>query len=172
MASVGRANMNTANTPPSSVKAELEGMQKTLDPDRRRRSPISQQRLAADKKDALAYDPQLIADLEKIKLDPRPNTAKIFRVDYFRLPDADVDKLFNYYYDSIALYGEVERHIKKTKADAESLKAYAEKSARPRRRRTTASCSTTAPASSSSPTSSRSAIRSARAAARTAAPPT
>ena len=75
---------------------------------------ISQQRLAKDKKDLLAYDPQLIADLEKIKLDPRPNTAKIFRVDYFRLPDADVDKLFNYYYDSIALYAEVERHIKKT----------------------------------------------------------
>ena len=60
------------------------------------------------------YDPQLIANLEKIKLDPRPNTATIFRVDYFRLPDADVDKLFNYYYDSIALYGEVERHIKKS----------------------------------------------------------
>jgi len=71
----------------------------------------------------------MVANLEKIKLEPRPNTAKIFRVDYFRLPDADVDKLFNYYYDSIALYGEVERHIKKTKADAESLKAYAEKSA-------------------------------------------
>ena len=90
---------------------------------------MSQQRLAKEKKDALAYDPQFIADLEKIKLDPRPNTAKIFRVDYFRLPDADVDKLFNYYYDSIALYAEVERHIKKSKADAESLKAFAEKAA-------------------------------------------
>ena len=88
---------------------------------------MSQQRLAQEKKDVLAYDPQFIADLEKIKLDPRPNTAKIFRVDYFRLPDADVDKLFNYYYDSIALYAEVERHIKKSKADAESLKAFAEK---------------------------------------------
>src|SRR5262249_31067788 len=33
------------------------------------------------------------------------------------------------YYDTIALYNEVERHIKKTKADAESLKAYAEKTA-------------------------------------------
>src|SRR5262249_23873241 len=55
--------------------------------------------------------------------------SKIFRVDFYRLPDADVDRLFNYYYDSIALYNEVERHIKKTKADAESLKAYAEKAA-------------------------------------------
>src|SRR5262249_1786114 len=35
----------------------------------------------------------------------------------------------NYYYDSIALYNEIERHIKKTKADADNLKSYAEKSA-------------------------------------------
>ena len=126
--SMARNNFNTANSAARSVKAEIEGMQKTL-------TQIgaviadSQKRLAGEKKDPLAYDPQFIANLEKIKLDPRPNTAKIFRVDYFRLPDADVDKLFNYYYDSIALYGEVERHIKKTKADAESLKAYADKSA-------------------------------------------
>jgi hypothetical protein len=126
--SMARNNFNTANSAARSVKSELEGMQKTLD----LIGGIlgaSQTRLAKDKKDVLTFDPQLIADLEKVKLDPRPNTAKIFRVDYFRLPDADVDKLFNYYYDSIALYGEVERHIKKTKADAESLKSYAEKSA-------------------------------------------
>ena len=129
MVSVGRSNFNTANSAARSVKAEIEGMQKTL-------GQIgaviadSQKRLAQEKKDPLAYDPQFLANLEKIKLDPRPNTAKIFRVDYFRLPDADVDKLFNYYYDSIALYGEVERHIKKSKADAESLKAFAEKGAR------------------------------------------
>jgi len=126
--SMARNNFNTANSAARQVKTEIEGMQKTL-------GQIgaviadSQKRLAAEKKDVLSYDPQMIANLEKIKLDPRPNTAKIFRVDYFRLPDADVDKLFNYYYDSIALYGEVERHVKKTKADAESLKAYAEKSA-------------------------------------------
>ncbi len=104
-------------------------MQKTLDPDRRRDRRQPEAARAARRRIRWRYDPQFIANLEKIKLDPRPNTAKIFRVDYFRLPDADVDKLFNYYYDSIALYGEVERHIKKTKADAESLKAYAEKSA-------------------------------------------
>jgi hypothetical protein len=128
MASVGRSNMNTANHAAKAVKGELDNMQKTLT-QIGQAVAISQQRLAKDKKDALAYDPQLIADFEKIKLDPRPNTATIFRVDYFRLPDADVDKLFNYYYDTIALYGEVERHIRKTKADEASLKTFAEKSA-------------------------------------------
>jgi hypothetical protein len=128
MANVGRANMNTANHAAKSVKSEIESMQKTL-------TQIgtavarSQARLAKDKQDALAYDPVLVTELDQIKLDPRPDTSKIFRVDYYRLPDADVDRLFNYYYDSIALYGEVEKHIKKSKADAAELKAYAEKTA-------------------------------------------
>jgi hypothetical protein len=128
MVSVGRSNFNTANSAARSVKSEIEGMQKTLGQVGAVMA-MSLQRLAKEKKDMLAYDPQQIAELEKIKLDPRPNTAKIFRVDYFRLPDADVDKLFNYYYDSIALYAEVERHIKKSKADAETLKAFTEKAA-------------------------------------------
>jgi hypothetical protein len=128
MANVGRANMNTANHAAKSVKGEVDTMQKTLTKIGTAVA-MSAQRLAKDKKDPLQYDPALISELDGIKLDPRPDTSKIFRVDYYRLPDADVDRLFNYYYDSIALYNEVERHIKKTKADAESLKSYAEKSA-------------------------------------------
>jgi hypothetical protein len=125
---VGRANMNTANHAAKTVKAELDEMQKTLTQVGTAMA-FSQQRLAKDKKDALEYDPGLIADLEKVKLDPRPDTSKIFRVDYFRLEDIVVDRLFNYYYDTIALYNEVERHIKKTKADAASLQAYLAKTA-------------------------------------------
>ena len=128
IASVGRANMNTANHAAKAVKGELDNMQKKLG-EIGLAVARSQQRLAAAKKDTLSYDPQLVADLKAIKLDPRPNTATIFRVDFFRLPDADVDKLFNYYYDTIALYNEVERHIRRTENDAESLKAYAEKTA-------------------------------------------
>jgi hypothetical protein len=125
---VGRANMNTANHAARTVKSELDDMQKTLS-QIGTAVALSQQRLARDKKDVLEYDPQLISDLEQVKLDPRPDTGKIFRVDYFRLEDIVVDRLFNYYYDTIALYNEVERHIKKTHADAESLKAYADKTA-------------------------------------------
>ena len=128
IASVGRANMNTANHAAKAVKGELETMQKKLG-DIGKAVALSQQRLAAAKKDTLSYDPQFVADLKAIKLDPRPNTATIFRVDFFRLPDADVDKLFNYYYDTIALYNEVERHVRRTENDTESLKAYAEKTA-------------------------------------------
>ena len=128
MVSVGRSNMNTANHAAKAVKSELDGMQKRLG-EIALAVARSQQRMQTSKKDPLAYDPQLITELKSIKLDPRPTTATIFRVDFFRLPDADVDKLFNYYYDTIALYNEVERHVRRTDNDAESLKAYAEKTA-------------------------------------------
>jgi hypothetical protein len=128
MSGVGRANMNTANHAAKTVKSELDEMQKTLTQVGQAMA-FSQQHLAAQKKDALEYDPDLIAALEKVKLDPRPDTSKIFRVDYYRLEDIVVDRLFNYYYDTIALYNEVERHIKKSKADAATLAAYQTKSA-------------------------------------------
>ncbi len=130
IASVGRATMNTANHAAKAVKTELDGMEKNLT-QIGRMVAMSQQRLTAAKKDPLSYDPQLISDLKTIKLDPRPTTATIFRVDFFRLPDADVDKLFNYYYDTIALYAEIERHIRRTDNDQESLKAYADKTTGP-----------------------------------------
>ena len=128
ISSVGRANMNTANRAAKVVKAELENMQKTLN-QIGAAFASSQQRLAAAKKEPTTYDPKLTDDLKAVKLDPRPDTGKIFRVDYYRLEDVVVDHLFNYYYDTIALYGEVERHIRKTDNDAAVLKSFAEKEA-------------------------------------------
>lgn len=128
ISSVGRANMNSANRAARSVKAELQGMQKTQS-EVNNALLMSVQRQVAAKVDPMSYDPKLTEDLQKVKLDPRPDTSKIFRVDYYRLEDVVVDRLFNYYYDSLALYGEVERHIKRTKNDAESLKTFVEKDA-------------------------------------------
>jgi hypothetical protein len=126
ISSVGRANMNTANRAARVVKAELEDMQKTVN-QIGSAFAASQQRMAGAKKDTLSFDPKLTEDLDKVKLDPRPDTGKIFRVDYYRLDDVVVDQLFNYYYDTIALYGEVERHIKRTRNDSEALQSFADK---------------------------------------------
>jgi hypothetical protein len=64
-----------------------------------------------------------------VKLDPRPDTSRIFKVNYYLLEDLAVDRLMNYYYDAINLYREVEHHIKRTKADKSSIEAFAAKQA-------------------------------------------
>ena len=127
-AAVGRRAFNKANESARQIKVELEEMQKTVS-QIGTSVAMSQQRMAAEKKDSASFDPKLIDDLEKVKLDPRPDTSRIFKTDYARLEDLAIDRLMNYYYDSIALYGEVERHIKRTKADRESLEVHASKQA-------------------------------------------
>jgi len=125
---VGRRMFNAANFGAKRVKAELDEMQKTVT-QIGSAVALSQQRLAAEKKDPLSYDPKLISELEMVKLDPRPDTSRIFKVNYYLLEDLAIDRLMNYYYDTINLYGEVERHIKRTKADKATLETFAAKMA-------------------------------------------
>ena len=122
----GRRAFNETNRAAKRVQTEVEEMHKTA---RKVAEAVSrsQQRLAQAKLDRLSYDPALLDDLAKIDLDPRPDTSKIFKVDYYRLPDLAVDNLMTYYYDTITLYGEVERHLKRTRADKASIEAFAAK---------------------------------------------
>jgi len=123
---VGRRMFNAANFGAKRVKAELDEMQKTVT-QIGSAVAMSQQRLAGEKKDPLSYDIKLISELEMVKLDPRPDTSRIFKVNYYLLEDLAVDRLMTYYYDTINLYGEVERHIKRTHADKTTLEAFAAK---------------------------------------------
>jgi hypothetical protein len=120
----GRRAFNETNRAAKRVQGEVEEMHKTA---RKIAEAVahSQQRLAQAKVDRLSYDPALLEELAKIDLDPRPDTSKIFKVDYYRLPDLAVDNLMNYYYDTITLYGEVERHLKRTRADKTQLETFA-----------------------------------------------
>jgi hypothetical protein len=117
---------NATNRGAKVVAKQLQEMQKTV-------TQIdtavgqSMQRAASEKRDRLGYDPRIIEELEKVKLDPRPDTSEIFRVDYMRLENLAVDNLMAYYYDTIALYTEVDGHVKRTKADKDSLAAFAAK---------------------------------------------
>jgi len=125
---VGRRMFNQANFGAKRVKTELDEMQKTIT-EITTAVNMSSQRLAANRQEPLAYDYKLIEDLDKVKLDPRPDTSRIFKVNYYLLEDLAIDRLMNFYYDSIVLYGEVERHIKRTKADKSVLEAFAAKMA-------------------------------------------
>jgi hypothetical protein len=125
---VGRRAFNQANFGAKRVKAELDDMNKTVT-QIAIAVQMSQQRLAAAKQDTLAFDYKLVEELDMVKLDPRPDTSRIFKVNYYLLEDLAIDRLMNYYYDTIALYSEVERHIKRTKADRTVLEAFAAKQA-------------------------------------------
>jgi len=125
---VGRRMYNSANYGAKRVKAELDEMQKTIS-EIGTAVAFSQQKLQNAKKDPLSYDPELMSKLAMVKLDPRPDTSRIFKVNYYLLEDLAVDRLMTYYYDAIVLYGEVERHIKRTKADKASLETFASKMA-------------------------------------------
>lgn len=127
---VGRRMYNQANFGAKRVKQEMDEMQKTVS-EIGSRVAMSQQRLASEKKDPLSYDPKLIAELEMVKLDPRPDTSRIFKANYYLLEDLAVDRLMNFYYDAVNLYGEVERHVKRTKADKASLEAVSAKAGDP-----------------------------------------
>jgi hypothetical protein len=126
---VGRRMFNQANFGAKRVKTELDDMQKTIT-EITTKVNLSSQRLAANKQEPLAFDYKLIEDLEQVKLDPRPDTSRIFKVNYYLLEDLAIDRLMNYYYDTIILFGEVERHIKRTKADKSVLEAFAAKTAK------------------------------------------
>ena len=124
----GRRMFNQANFGAKRVKTELDEMQKTITQITTAVN-MSSQRLAATRQEPLAFDYKLIEDLDLVKLDPRPDTSRIFKVNYYLLEDLAIDRLMNYYYDTIAVFGEVERHIKRTRADKSILEAFAAKQA-------------------------------------------
>jgi hypothetical protein len=120
----GRRAYNETNRAAKRVRTEIEEMHKTVT-QIATAVALSHDRLQKEKRDRTSYDARFIEELERVKLDPRPDTSRIFTVDYFRMPNIAVDNLMSYYYDTIALYGEVEKHVKKTRADKESLEAFA-----------------------------------------------
>lgn len=124
-AAIARRAYNNANAAAKVVKVEVDGLQKNIGAIRDAVA-MSQQR---KKGDLLAYDPQLIEALSSLDLKNKPSTTRMFKVDYYRLPDLVVDNLMTYYYDALALYTEVDEHVRRTQADKDSLEAFEKKSA-------------------------------------------
>lgn len=123
-AAIARRAYNNANLAAKTVKTELDGIQKNIT-SIRDAVAMSHQRT----KDLLAYDPKLVEEFAQLDLKNKPNTTRIFKVDYYRLPDLVVDNLMSYYYDSLALYNQVDDHVKRTVADKDALEAFMNKSA-------------------------------------------
>jgi len=126
-ASIGRKAFNNANTAAKIIKAELDGISKSVSAigDELKKSA---QRTASTG-DSFAFDYKLVEALEAVDLSKRPTTTRIFRADYYRLDNNLLDRLMNYYYDATSLYREAEDHIRRTKNEKASLEAFAAKAA-------------------------------------------
>jgi len=54
----------------------------------------------------------------------KPDTQKIFHTNYMHFEDPAIERLFNYYNHSIALFDMVNQHAKKTETDKASIEAF------------------------------------------------
>jgi hypothetical protein len=68
-------------------------------------------------------DFELAAKLGSLDL-VKPDTQKIFHTNYMHFEDPAIERLFNYYNHSIALFDMVTQHSKKTEADKAAIEAF------------------------------------------------
>jgi hypothetical protein len=55
----------------------------------------------------------------------KPDTQKIFHTNYYHLEDVAIERLFQYYNDTIILYDLIQQHAKRTDADKDAITKYA-----------------------------------------------
>ncbi len=109
----GRAEYNQTIDHASKIRDEIQKMAKNLDTVT---NTINASKDTLKGNIDLELTPKLAGmELKKIE------TTKIFRTNYAHLDDVVVDRLMNYYYDTNALYAEIESHVKKTEADKDAI---------------------------------------------------
>jgi len=78
-------------------------------------------------KQAAIPDMKLIEELKALDLSV-PVTDNLFRTNYYHMKDLAIERLFTFYYNTIALYERTTTHIKRTEADKDLLERYAKQS--------------------------------------------
>lgn len=68
-------------------------------------------------------DVQLAVDLGTLDL-KKPDTQLIFHTNYYRLDDLAIERLFNYYNETVVLYDRIAQNAKKTEADKEAIESF------------------------------------------------
>ena len=109
----GRAEYNLTIDHASKIRDEVQKLAKNLD-------TIAQ--TINSSKDTLKgnIDLELTPKLGALDL-KKPDPAKLFHTNYAHFDPVAVERLMTYYNDTIALYGEIESHVKKTEADKDSI---------------------------------------------------
>ncbi len=108
-----RMTYNLATDDAAKVKTEVEKLAKKLD-------TISQTIDASAAAQRHNPDPDLAEKLGSLGLKD-PETQAIFHTNYYRLTDLAIDRLFNYYNDTLRLYRMVRDHAKRSEGDKEAI---------------------------------------------------
>ncbi len=113
-----RTTYNKTITDAASLNTEVDKMAKTLQKinDRIAQSPGAM-------KPAPDPDPKLSEDLGTLSL-KEPDNKSVFHTNYFRMEDLAVDRLLNYYNDTITLYKLIREDSKKTEGDKEAIEKF------------------------------------------------
>lgn len=111
-----RGNMNRTIDQAADIKVEVEKMAKTL--------TLINDRIGTSADFSKGNpDVQLASDLGSLDL-KKPETDKIFKTNYYYLEDLVIDRLFNYYNDTIILYGLIAQNAKKTENDKDAIDSF------------------------------------------------
>lgn len=121
-----RANMNKTIDQAADIKAEVDVMAKKL-------QSIKEEIEKSPSVSKNVPDLDLAKTLGAMAPDPRKADAdatyrKLFHTNYYYLDNLALDRLFNYYNDTIKLYALLANHAKRTIDDQEPLTNYAQES--------------------------------------------
>lgn len=111
-----REDYNMTTQQAGEISAEVDKLAKVL-------SQISDR--INQSKEALAGNPdtKLAEDLAGLNL-TEPDNKKLFHTNYYSLEDLAIDRLFNYYNDTIYLYKAIRENGKKTDGDKDAIERY------------------------------------------------
>src|SRR5439155_20865641 len=98
------------------IKAQVDKMSKTL--------AVINEKIASSQ-DAAKGNPDvaLAAELAGLEL-KKPETDKLFKTNYYYMEDLVIDRLFNYYNDTMILYNIINQHGKKTENDKDAIESF------------------------------------------------
>jgi hypothetical protein len=108
--------MNKTIDQASDIRAEVDVMSKRL-------VSINEKINASQEASKGNPDVELAAELGSLEL-KKPDTDKIFKTNYYDMEDLVIDRLFNYYNDTIILYALINQHSKKTENDKEAIENF------------------------------------------------
>ena len=117
-----RGNMNKTIDHAGDIRAEVDSMAKTL-------NEINDKLNGSADLQKNQPDVKLAIDLASMDLRKPERDKKLFKTNYYFMDDLAIDRLFNYYNDTVLLYALIGEHAKKSENEKEAIENYVKQGA-------------------------------------------